>query len=267
MLLCSDGLTGPVGEEEIARLLHATRDGHQACRRLLAAANREGGPDNITVVLLRVEPAEPDERAGDLGGEPEGRGADTAELAPARRGRDGGTRAGQVVEIRTLNERPSDFDAAALGQMASRQGAQPAPGLEDDLTPRGGRRVLAAVFGLVVIAAILVGGGSFLLSRSFFVGLDDEGLVTIYSGLPQNVAGVALERVHERTRINAADLPAVRRACPRTGHHRAIAARRASDGPEPARRGPRAAAGSSRRGRSRQPRRPAPRPPPGTPGT
>lgn len=209
ILLCSDGLTGPVGEEEITRLLHDTRDGREACRRLVAAANREGGPDNITVVLLRVEPAGPDERVGDLppGAEGDGAGgADTAELAPMRSSTEG-----PVVEIRTRDDRPADFDAAALGHMASRQGAQPAPGLDDDPAPRRGRQVLAAIFGLLVIIAILVGGGSFLLSRSFYVGVDEEGLVTVYRGLPQEVAGIALGRAQERTEVLAADLPEVRR--------------------------------------------------------
>lgn len=206
VLLCSDGLTGPVGDDEITRLLYETRDGREACRRLVAAANREGGPDNITVVLLRVEPAGPDERAGDLPRGAAGGGADTAELAPMR-----STTDGPVVEIRTRDDRPADFDAAALGHMASRQGAQPAPGLDDDPAPRRGRRLLAAVFGLLVILAILVGGGSFLLSRSFFVGVDEDGLVSVYTGLPQEVVGISLARLHETTEVRADDLPAVRR--------------------------------------------------------
>ena len=55
LLLCSDGLTEAVGGDRIAALLSAAPDGHAACRSLIDAANDAGGPDNITVVLVRVE--------------------------------------------------------------------------------------------------------------------------------------------------------------------------------------------------------------------
>lgn len=206
VLLCSDGLTGPVGEEEIARALRDTSDGDEACRLLVAAANREGGPDNITVVLLRVEPGAPDERVGDLSPTNSRQSVDTAELMPMRP-----TTGGHVVEIRTRDERTTDFDAAALGQMASRQGAQPAAGIDDGAARPRALRILAALLGLLVIVGILVGGGAFLLSRSFFVGLDERGLVAVYTGLPQEVAGLSLGRVSERSDVRGADLPPVRR--------------------------------------------------------
>ena len=54
LLLCSDGLTETVDDDQIAELLSAAPDGHAACRSLIDAANDAGGPDNITVVLVRV---------------------------------------------------------------------------------------------------------------------------------------------------------------------------------------------------------------------
>ena len=54
LLLCSDGLTEAVDDDQIADLLAATADGNAACRALIDAANAAGGPDNITVVLLRA---------------------------------------------------------------------------------------------------------------------------------------------------------------------------------------------------------------------
>jgi serine/threonine protein phosphatase PrpC len=54
VLLCSDGLTEAVHDEQIAELLARTHDGDAACRSLIDAANAAGGPDNITVVLLRA---------------------------------------------------------------------------------------------------------------------------------------------------------------------------------------------------------------------
>ena len=53
-LLCSDGLTEAVPDPTIAELLSTDEDGNAACRSLIDAANEAGGPDNITVVLVRV---------------------------------------------------------------------------------------------------------------------------------------------------------------------------------------------------------------------
>ena len=55
LLLCSDGLTGMVTEEQIVAILSAAPDPQDAANRLVRAANRAGGIDNITVVVLDVE--------------------------------------------------------------------------------------------------------------------------------------------------------------------------------------------------------------------
>jgi PPM family protein phosphatase len=54
VLLCSDGLTETVPDPRIAELLTTGPDGDAACRALIDAANAAGGPDNITVVLIRA---------------------------------------------------------------------------------------------------------------------------------------------------------------------------------------------------------------------
>jgi PPM family protein phosphatase len=82
-LLCSDGLTDMVEDEEILQLVHRNRDDlEKAVKALVSAANRGGGEDNITAVAFRMtaeaaaspedtvampaldepEPDEPDER-------------------------------------------------------------------------------------------------------------------------------------------------------------------------------------------------------------
>jgi protein phosphatase len=55
-LLCSDGLTDMVGNAQIGHMLRSTRDLDQAVEMLINAANEEGGVDNITVVVARLEP-------------------------------------------------------------------------------------------------------------------------------------------------------------------------------------------------------------------
>jgi serine/threonine protein phosphatase PrpC len=55
LVLCSDGLSGQVRKEEIAEIATRERDLQTACDRLIALANERGGPDNITVVIVRFD--------------------------------------------------------------------------------------------------------------------------------------------------------------------------------------------------------------------
>lgn len=55
LLLCTDGLTGVLSEEELLRVVLEAPDPQSAVSRLLAAANAAGGPDNITAILVWPE--------------------------------------------------------------------------------------------------------------------------------------------------------------------------------------------------------------------
>jgi protein phosphatase len=54
LLICSDGLWGLVPEKELLRLVNTANNPHEACQALTDAANSAGGPDNITVILVRL---------------------------------------------------------------------------------------------------------------------------------------------------------------------------------------------------------------------
>jgi serine/threonine protein phosphatase PrpC len=54
-LLCSDGLSGMIADDEIRDILMSTGDVSEGCRRLVARANEHGGEDNITAVLVRID--------------------------------------------------------------------------------------------------------------------------------------------------------------------------------------------------------------------
>src|SRR5262249_44411051 len=60
-LLCSDGLSGPVADSEIGAVASVLPPA-EACQFLVDLANLRGGPDNITVLIIKV------------GGTPEGNG-------------------------------------------------------------------------------------------------------------------------------------------------------------------------------------------------
>jgi PPM family protein phosphatase len=52
VLLCSDGLYGPVLDDAIAKTLAGAESAEEKVRGLIAMANENGGPDNVTAVLL-----------------------------------------------------------------------------------------------------------------------------------------------------------------------------------------------------------------------
>jgi protein phosphatase len=61
LLVCSDGLTGEVGDAAIEAVLRSERDPQVAADRLVAAAREAGGRDNITAVVVdAVDVEEPD---------------------------------------------------------------------------------------------------------------------------------------------------------------------------------------------------------------
>jgi protein phosphatase len=53
VVLCSDGLCGPITDEKILSIVTSSPDLPQATHRLIDAANENGGPDNITCVVAR----------------------------------------------------------------------------------------------------------------------------------------------------------------------------------------------------------------------
>jgi PPM family protein phosphatase len=53
LVICSDGLSGKVHQDEIARIIQEARDFKSACQHLINLANERGGEDNITVVIAQ----------------------------------------------------------------------------------------------------------------------------------------------------------------------------------------------------------------------
>lgn len=69
LVLCSDGLSGVVRDDEVAGRIDGEEDLLQACEDLVAVANARGGPDNITVIALAFDGPGLDEPGeGDLPG-------------------------------------------------------------------------------------------------------------------------------------------------------------------------------------------------------
>jgi serine/threonine protein phosphatase PrpC len=187
-LLCSDGLTTMVGEEQLAAelLLHPRlRDAGEA---LIAAANEAGGRDNITVVLLRLEQVQ-------MAGE-----------EPADRSR-AHSPEGRVEEHTTLTGVP-----AVAAPVRPRQPRHPSPsGPPKARRKTRLRRAGAAAMVLVVLG--LLGSGVYLgLQSIYFIGTNSRGLVTLFQGVPYQLpAGVKLYSSQYVSGVSASTLTPARR--------------------------------------------------------
>ena len=54
LMICSDGLWGVIPEEEIYQIIASAANPQRACQDLVDSANAAGGPDNITVILVKI---------------------------------------------------------------------------------------------------------------------------------------------------------------------------------------------------------------------
>lgn len=54
-LLCSDGLSDMLGQEEIEAILRKSATVGERVRMLISSAKQKGGGDNVTVVLVQVD--------------------------------------------------------------------------------------------------------------------------------------------------------------------------------------------------------------------
>lgn len=188
ILLCSDGLTGPVTEETIADLLTTEPDGDAVVAQLIEAANEAGGPDNITVVLLRVSDDGSGPAAAAAPGfdaEPENADETTASLGEPPRS----------IPIRTRPKSENHDWARDMSRYGDRQGVDSGTGLDHRGGHGGrGRRWLGILAGLLVILGILAAGGYLVLSRAYFVAPAANGNIGIFTGMNDTVAGVKLYR-------------------------------------------------------------------------
>ena len=174
LLLCTDGLTNMVDRDRIQEILRSEPDPQAACDRLIDAANRAGGDDNITVIVV-------DFVTGD---------ADGTEAAPRRSSipaPDGGTR--------TADGSSAEADRSQVAAAEAPRGQR---------RPRRRRVAIWAGAILVVLGVGLIASRMYI-DRQWYVG-DADGRVAIYKGIPAEVGGLKLSHVQETTELSAAEV-------------------------------------------------------------
>jgi serine/threonine protein phosphatase PrpC len=182
VLLCSDGLTSMITENQVAAVLQEESDLDRAAERLIAEANEAGGRDNITVILFRLEEVEG-------GASPSGEQPTMAGLPAAGESTAGAAAGTATPSAGTLTSaRPTTSGRAARIPLARTQG--PSRSAQDGRRNRRPARLAKPVAALatVLILVFLLGGGGYLATRQlFFIGTNNQGIVTVYRGLPYDL--------------------------------------------------------------------------------
>jgi protein phosphatase len=187
-LLCSDGLTTMVGDDDILGILAAAPSLDDAARELVRAANTGGGEDNVTVVLFRVEGDEHVEETL---------------VAPAAVAEGNGQGDADELEDTLTNLQPVQAPAPAPATTGPRRPRKRHPWR---------RRVIWTLVALTLVA-LLLGGALFGISRAYFVGADEEGNVVVYQGVPFDLKdGVGLYRERYVSTLQASQLSPEERA-------------------------------------------------------
>jgi protein phosphatase len=196
-LLCSDGLTGMIGEAGLTRVLAAGGTLPQLVRGLIDAANAAGGRDNITVVLFRVE------EVGELGGGGIGAAAATDQLT---------TTSHDPVTTDRVRAAVADAEASSVRPREARPRRPGDPKPPVSPRRRRWRRRLVALF-LVGALFVTVGLGLYAgINSVYFIGTDDGGRVTLFRGVPYQLPlGLDLYAPSYKTGIPAASLATERR--------------------------------------------------------
>jgi PPM family protein phosphatase len=200
-LICSDGLTSMISDDEVTSILRSSASLDEAAEALVLAANQSGGKDNITVILFRL-------------GEDEG-GAEQTAVRPVPSDQDtivGDLHADDLQTRPGTEPEPDVPDPTIVRPQPKTMAAPPPRPARPRRRRRRGRAVARALVGLLVIAA--VGAGLYALSRQvYFIGTNDAGLVTVYKGIPYELPlGIDLYEQDYASGMPARAIPDRRRA-------------------------------------------------------
>jgi protein phosphatase len=200
-LICSDGLSGVVKNDDLKAALASKEGPRQVAERLLKQSLDAGAPDNVTAVILDIADVGP----GDVVKEPITVGSAAAPLQFGSEPRPA-QRASRLPTLRLHPIRPATGPTHFEPQSEDYLDEL----IEED-ERRARRRRLTWMIGLVLLVLAIVAAGfigyQWTQSR-FFVGESPSGKVAVFQGVQQDLGPIRLSHVYEESSIRVDRLPA-----------------------------------------------------------
>jgi PPM family protein phosphatase len=174
LIVCSDGLTSMVGPDDILRSMNEAPTAQAAAEALVDLANQAGGEDNITVIVINVVDSNGSTPPNDA----------RAVTQPGR--------------TQPSEDEPEPKEETPIRAVPVERGQRP-------------RYWLRRLIAVVLLFGVLVVGGwlaiRWQLGNSYFVGVAEDGNVTIFRGRPEDIAGISLRSEEAGTDLALEELP------------------------------------------------------------
>jgi protein phosphatase len=235
LLLCTDGLTSMLNDEEIREILLTEKDPEVAARALIDAALAAGGKDNVTAVIV-------DFPRRDVGGSDPSRTAEQPAVVLAggpaygsSRLRNPGSGPGPAGRAASASARtptshrvrqPGPPTPVAAGRPSGDPSGPPRGAPELQAARPGRARLLLGVAIVVPLLVLGLLGGLVALRSSWYVG-ERSGRVAVFRGVPGSFGGIRVSSVAHVTDIPTVSLPAIYQQQLRDGI--SVADRKAAD--------------------------------------
>jgi serine/threonine protein phosphatase PrpC len=196
-LICSDGLSAVVDNEEIEAALASDATADTVVKDLVKASLDNGAPDNVTIVVVDII-----QSFEEVHTEPVTVGSASKPVAfEGTLGRRVSRLPGLRLHGRgSASNDPSHFEPESDDYLDE---------LIDENRRRSRRRKVSWLVGVIIVIGIIVAGlfaGYNWTQSRYYVG-ESQGKVTIFKGIQQSVGPFALSEVYRVTDISVSDLP------------------------------------------------------------
>lgn len=197
-LLCSDGLSGVVKNDDLAAALATKASPKSVAEKLLRQSLDAGAPDNVTIVILDVldtdsETGEPHPITVGSAAHPLAFGSDTAR-----------TKTSRVPTLRLHPARPATGPTHFEPQSEDYLDEL----IEEDQR-RARRRKITWLVAIIIVAVAIVLAALFgyqWTQSRYFVGVAPSGNVAIFQGVQQGVGPISLNHVYDESTVKASTL-------------------------------------------------------------
>ena len=189
-VLCSDGLSNELTDDQIAAVLRRLADPQEAANELVRLANESGGRDNITVVVVDI--------IG--GGRSDGVAASVTKLrVPDLAGFE------TAIAIQTVDDQPVEGATvrAAVAEPASHANKE----VREPRPPIFTVRMVLFLFAVVLVLLVALGAVFWIGRRTYYVAFNDANQVVIYRGRPGGVLWIEPTEAEVAADMGRSDIP------------------------------------------------------------